>query len=214
MAVPRYLTRPTAANADADPTISLPYGLAAADVVDALNDIYAFLHALNSASVTYGYERLEELLLPAAFSGMMSELAVRAVARATDGRTPGLVRNRYPGGRPDLVPRGIYAGDAVLRGADGIEVKASRYGRGWQGHNAEEGSIMVCQFSIDAGTLPVYDRAPTTFERVMVAQLVEADWTFSGRSPTSRRTPTASINNSGYEKLAAGTVYQRGRGTP
>ena len=35
------------------------------------------------------------------------------------------------------------------------------------------------------------------------------DWTFSGRREGSRRTPTASINPNGLQKLEAGAVYAR-----
>lgn len=150
---------------------------------------------------------------PAGYSGLMSGLAVESMARETEreGAAPGLRANRRLNGRPDLVPRGAYPGDAVLRGEVGIEVKASRYARGWQGHNLEAGWLMVVQFAVDVLTEPVYDRSPTTIERVLVAELEEADWTFSGRSETSRRTITASINPLGYAKLAAGAVYVRGR---
>lgn len=211
---PRYLDRPTAGLADADSAVALPYGLTHTAVVAAVNDIYAYLHAMNSASIEYGYARLEELMQPAAFSGLLSGLAVESMARETEreGAHPGLRPNRRPNGRPDLVPRGHYPDDAILRGPEGIEVKASRAVRGWQGHNVEIGWLMVVQFSVDLTTQPVYERAPTAIERVMVARLVEADWSFSGRSPTSRRTPTASVGPTGYSKMMIGAAYERGRG--
>lgn len=214
MTGPRFLERPTAEIADAEPSVPLPYGLTATAVVAAVNDLYAYLHAINRASVDHGYPRLEELMQRAAFSGLVSGLAVESMARETEreGAAPGLRPNRRHNGRPDLVPRGVYPGDAVLRGDEGVEVKASRSTKGWQGHNLEAGYLMVVQFTPDVVTEPVYDRAPTVIERVLVAQLEEADWTFSGRSETSRRTITASVNSSGYAKLLAGTVYQRRRG--
>ncbi|MGH2446332.1 MAG: hypothetical protein ACRDGD_09885 [Candidatus Limnocylindria bacterium] len=212
-AVPPYLDRPTAQPSDADSAVALPYGLSAAAVVAAVNDIHAYLYAMNSASVEHGYQRLEELMQPAAFSGMLSGLAVESMARETEreGAHPGLRPNRYHNGRPDLVPRGTYPSDAVQHGDEGIEVKASRAVRGWQGHNIEVGWLMVVQFSTDTTTQPIYGRAPTTIERVMVASLDEADWSFSGRSATSRRTPTASVGPTGYAKLIVGAVYERGR---
>lgn len=213
MAGPRFLERPTADLSEADPSVVLPYGLSAAAVVMAVNDLYAYLHAINRASIDHGYSRLEDLMQAAGYSGLISGLAVESMARETEreGASPGLRANRRPNGRPDLVPRGVYPGDAVLRGDDGIEVKASRYGRGWQGHNLEAGWLMVVQFLPDVVTEPIYDRAPTYIDRILVAQLEEVDWTFSGRSETSRRTITASINPLGYAKLAAGAVYVRGR---
>lgn len=179
----------------------------------AINDLYAYLHALNRASIEHGYDRLEDIMLPAGFSGLMSELVVRAIARQHAHAAPGVAKNQYPNGRPDLVPRALYAGDAVHRGTEGVEVKVSGHASSWQGHNPETGWILVVHVEVDRVSQPVYDRSPTTVERVLIARLDEADWTFSGRSETSRRTPTASINRLGRAKLQAGAVFQRGRHT-
>jgi hypothetical protein len=214
VAGPRYLERPTADLADADAAVTLPYALTSTAVVRALKDMYAYLHALNRASRDYGYDRLEDNMRAADFSGFFSELAVRAMAEATDAEAanPGLRANRWKNGRPDLIPRGVYPKDAAQHGDKGIEVKASRYTGGWQGHNIERGYLMVVQFAIDTVTLPIYDRSPTVVERVMVAHLEPADWGFSGRSATSRRTATASVLTSGVAKLRAASVYLLGRG--
>lgn len=210
MAIPRYLTRPTARIEETDPAMPLPYGLTAGHVVSAVNDIYAYLHAVNTAAAMHQYPRLEDIIQPASFSGLLSELVCRAFVHATAAAMPGLVRNLYPNGRPDLVPRGTFTGDAILRGDDGIEVKVTRHLTSIQGHNVESGWIMVVWITADLITIPVYDRAPTFIDQVSVAQLEETDWTFSGRSETSRRTPTASINVGGRTKLTTGTVYRRG----
>lgn len=132
---------------------------------------------------------------------------VRAVAARADSAKPGLAVNRYHNGRPDLVPRARYEGDAVQQGAEGIEVKASRRRGGFQGHNPESGWLMVLRFALDDRTEPVYEREPTTVVAVMLAKLEDTDWTFAGRGPGSRRTPTASVNRSGLRKLRAGTIY-------
>ncbi len=46
----------------------------AAGVVTAVNDLYSYLHAINRASVEYGYDRLADIQLRAAFSGLVSEV--------------------------------------------------------------------------------------------------------------------------------------------
>lgn len=191
--------------------MDLPYGLEPTGILAAINDLYAYLHALNRASIEHGYDRLEDIMLPAGFSGLMSELVVRAIARHHAHASPGVVKNQYPNGRPDLVPRAVYQGDAVLRGTSGVEVKVSGHATSWQGHNPETGWLTVVHIEVDRTTQPIYDRSPTRVERVLVAELTEDDWSFSGRSETSRRTPTASINRGGRAKLTAGLVYQRGR---
>ena len=49
---------------------------------------------------------------------------------------------------------------------------------------------------------------PFRFVEVLGAQLEEDDWQFSGRSATSRRTITATIKPSGYEKMADNWIYR------
>jgi hypothetical protein len=209
--VPRYLERPDVEPADADDAVEMPYGMTAAGIVASIRDLYAYLQAINRASIEHGYDRLEDIMLPAGFSGLMSELVVRSVARELQTALPGVARNMRPGGRPDLVPRATYDGDAVHHGDEGVEVKVSTSSTSWQGHNPETGWLMIVQIAVDRETQPVYDREPTTVERVLIARLDESDWNYSGRSDTSRRTPTASINVGGREKLQRGIVYQRGR---
>ena len=60
-------------------------------IVEAVNDTYAYLHALNRGSVDCGYGRLEELIQPPAnFSGLLSNVFVQAVAGRTGNAKPGL----------------------------------------------------------------------------------------------------------------------------
>lgn len=198
-----YIDRATLHPKGWSDNVKLPYGLRASEVKAAIDDIYDFLSNINKFLVGRGWDRLEETLSAATFSGVMSELVVEGVSK----RSATIVKNQYHNGRPDLVPRGHYDDDGILRGADGIEVKASRWSNGWQGHNIEDGWIMICQYYIDRDTLPLEDRAPTRFDRIMCAQLTEGDWSFSGRSATSRRTPTASIRRSGVSLLEANAIY-------
>lgn len=207
--VPKYLARPGARIDEGETSINLPYGLTLAGIVAVLNDVYAYLHAINTASVEHGYGRLEELMQPAGYSGLLSQLYMHALAKIFATATPGLALNQYPNGRPDLVPRAHYLNDRAQNGEEGIELKVSRARSGWQGHNPESGWIMIVQIGIDTETEPVYERAATVVDRVMLAALENGDWNFSGRGPGSRRTPTASINREGRAKLEAGIIYAR-----
>jgi hypothetical protein len=201
--MPRYIDRPNLHPRGFNPHVELPYGLRSAEVRAGIEDIYDFLYNVNRFLTGKGWHRLEETLSGAAFSGMMSELVVQSMAT----QSASLVRNARHNGRPDLLPRGIYEGDAVLVGSEGIEVKASRYASGWQGHNAETGWVMVFQYEIDLISRTVEEREPTKLVRVLIAKLGSADWSESGRGPGSRRTPTASILRSGMEKLLRNPVY-------
>lgn len=201
--MPHYIDRATLHPKGFNEGVALPYGLRASEIKAAIDDIYDFLYNVNRFLVERGWDRLEETLSAATFSGVMSELVVEGSSK----RSETIIKNQYHNGRPDLVPRGFYPHDGSLRGDEGIEVKASRWSNGWQGHNVEDGWILICQYFIDHETTPLPDRAPTRIERVLCAQLEESDWSFSGRKEGSRRTPTASIKRSGVLKLEANAIF-------
>jgi len=151
--------------------------------------------------------RLEDLLMPANFSSMVGEFITGNLPR----HCPAIAKNSYHNGHPDLLPAGKYPGNAAQHvGADGIEVKASRYLKGWQGHNAEDVWLMV--FVFESGR-PVDLRAAKIGKRfrflaVYGALLAKSDWQFAGRSATSRRTITATVLPSGFEKMARNWIYR------
>src|SRR5205085_8016109 len=99
--------------------------------------------------------------------------------------------------------------DAVQHANEGIEIKASRYTKGWQGHNPEDTWLMVFVFDSNRPVDTAQSVPPRPFSFVMVAgaRLTKADWLFAGRSETSRRTITASVTKSGYEKMVANWIY-------
>ena len=49
---------------------------------------------------------------------------------------------------------------------------------------------------------------PFCFKGVYAAKLDKDDWSFSGRSETSRRTITASVTQSGVEKMKTNWIYE------
>ena len=63
-------------------------------------------------------------------------------------------------------------------------------------------------FRTSSSAAKVIAPAPFRYLGVFGAQLVQADWTFSGRSETSRRTITAGVNRSGYDKMVGNWIYK------
>jgi hypothetical protein len=184
-----------------NPNANLPYGLTIDAIARAMTELNELLQVLNGQLHQHGMERLESLLMSANFSSVVSEFIDVAIPKFC----PTLVKNAYHNGHPDLIPTGQFPGNAVQYSHDGIEVKASRYPRGWQGHNKEESWLMV--FVFDANRPSESSRGivprPFRFLKVLGARLERADWTFSGRSEISRRTITASVAPSGYAKMEA-----------
>jgi len=182
--------------------VALPYGLTVGEVEEAVSETYRLFHGINDYLVGGGFRPLEELLLGNSLSGIISEFLVKNIARASAA----LEVNLKVGGHPDLLPKGHYSSNLVLKGDEGIEVKASIQKGGWQGHNPEDCWLMVFRYTVgeqDSGELK-----PLTFVEILGARLTKSDWSFSGRKGASRRTPTASITATGVEKLRGNFVYR------
>jgi hypothetical protein len=169
-------------------------------------DFIDFLGFINARLNSHGLERLESFLMPANFSSLVGEFMVSRIPR----HCPTVVKNKYHNGHPDLLPKDRYEADAVLHGDAGIEVKASRYDSGWQGHNAEDCWLLVFVFGVNgpADASKGIPPKPFSFRAVFGAQLEQSDWQFSGRSGNSRRTITASVKPSGFAKLTANWIYR------
>lgn len=185
--------------------VPLPYHLRPEDIMRLVEDLHLLLHELNVQLHERGYERLEELLDPAGFSGLLSRAIVDGIHR----QSRALDRNEYHNGYPDLVPHGVYPGNSVQHGTKGgLEVKASRYPSGWQTHGPRAGWFCIVQFVLDADqTIAIQQRAPTQIVAVMIAELAMEDWSWAPAAPGRIRSGTASVKPSGAAKLRAGAVW-------
>ncbi len=186
-----------------NPNAILPYDLTTTEVIEGMRLTYDLLFEINNFLVSKHYPRLEDMILGNSMSGLVSEFVVRNIGV----QSKMMVRNKKVGGHPDLIPKNRYPNDEVLRG-EGIEVKTSIQQGGWQGHNPEACWIMIFRYTVDRRPIPPQDREPIEFVQVLAAKLSRTDWSFSGRSATSRRTITASITKRGMPKLRGNPIYQ------
>ena len=184
----------------------IPYGCTAEQVTKAMADFLDFLGFVNQQLRTKRIQRLESFLMPANFSSMVGEFMSASIPKYCTG----LVKNRYHNGHPDLIPRGRFKDDACQHGQEGIELKASRHKSGWQGHNPEDIWLMAFVFDSNSPRDQIREVPPRPFRflKVVGAKLTKSDWSFSGRSATSRRTITASVTRTGYEKMEANWIYR------
>lgn len=189
-----------------NPNTKIPFGLQTDHIRAAMQEFLDFLGFVNNALFTKQIPRLEAFLMTANFSSMVGEFMNAAIPKYCTA----LVKNNYHNGHPDLIPAGKFPKDAVQHDTVGIEIKGSRHTSGWQGHNAEECWLMVFVFDSNTARDPLTNIAPRPFRFVAVygAQLTKNDWNFSGRSETSRRTITASVTRTGYDKMASNWIYR------
>lgn len=189
-----------------NPKCELPYGLKPEHVLGAMVEFTDFLQLINLSLGGKSLPRLESICMPANFSSIVGEFMSVGIPKFC----PTLAKNTYHNGHPDLVPAGKFRDNSVQHAVDGIEVKASRYLKAWQGHNAE--AVFLTVFVFDSNR-PVdvakkIGPKPFRFVKVLGAQLTKEDWLFAGRSATSRRTITASVLPSGFAKMDANWIYK------
>lgn len=189
-----------------NPNTKIPFELQTDHIRAAMQEFLDFLRFVNTALLTKQIPRLEAFLMPANFSSMVGEFMNAAIPKYCTT----LVKNNYHNGHPDLIPAGMFLNDAVQHDALGIEIKGSRHTSGWQGHNAEECWLMVFVFDSNTARDALTNIPPRPFRFVAVygAQLTKEDWNFSGRSETSRRTITASVTRTGYNKMVSNWIYR------
>ncbi len=184
----------------------IPYGVTVKHIESAMKEFTDLIGFINTQLRTRQSQRLETMLMPATFSGMVGEFMTSAIPKYCHT----IVKNAYHNGHPDMIPAGQFPQNKCQHGTKGIEVKGSRNLKGWQGHNAEDAWLMVFCFTSGRPTDELKGIAPAPFRfiKVVGAQLQRSDWVFAGRSETSRRTITASVTRTGYDKMMANWIYR------
>jgi len=189
-----------------NPNAKIPFGITVDHIRKGMQEFIDFLSFIDQQLCGKNMIRFEEMLMPANFSSMVGEFMGASIPKYCKT----VVKNQYHNGHPDLLPAGKYKGDrAQHAGADGIEIKASHYLKAWQGHNVEDVWLMVYVFEGGRPTDASKGIKPVRFRFVTVAGalITKADWRFAGRSETSRRTITASVTDSGFQKMRANSIY-------
>jgi len=124
----------------------LPYELRLKDFEMAMQDVYDFFYDVNSHLAKRGLQRLDDMLRPAIMSGVLSDMLAASLAK----HSRVLTENRYFNGHPDLVLQGIYPGNAVKAGEEGVEIKTTRKtGGAVDPHGARNQWMCVFVYDVD-----------------------------------------------------------------
>ncbi len=183
--------------------LGLPYELRISDFQAAINDVYDFFFDVNSNLVGKGLRRLDDMLRPAALSGLLSDMLTASLAN----HSRVLTENTYFNGHPDLIPQGKYQENAVQAGADGVEVKTTKKpGGAVDTHGARDQWMCAFVYRADNDTEPAINRAPLTFTEVYLAQVTTDDFRRNSRGELGTR--TATLHKNGLKKLRANWVYR------
>ena len=181
----------------------LPYSLRLLDFEIAIQDVYDLFHDINGLLLERGLNRLEEMLRPAAMSGLISDLLTASLAN----HSRSLTENGYFNGHPDLIVAGFYPNDRVQAGAEGIEIKSTRKkGGAVDTHGAREQWMCVFVYEVDTETEPARDRRPMSFTEVYLAHVGVDDFRRNPRGELGTR--TATLHREGVKKLREHWVYK------
>ncbi len=199
MSLLRNVVDPTKFNSNA----TLPFELRFRDFEMAMQDVYDFFYDVNRGLVERGLERLDDMLRAAIMSGLLSDMLTSSLAQHS--RT--LTVNSYHNGHPDLVVRGVYSGNSVKAGSEGVEVKTTRKrGGAVDTHGARDQWMCVFVYETDAVTEPARDRSPMSFHEVYLGQVTRADFRKNPRGELGTR--TATLHREGIEKLHQNWIYK------
>lgn len=185
-----------------NPSAYLPYQLRLKDFEMAMQDVYDFFRDVNAMLLERGLHRLDDMLRPAAMSGMISDMLTASLAR----HSRSLVENGHFNGHPDLIVQGKYANNRAPSGTDGVEIKSTRKrGGAVDTHGAREQHMCVFVYETDHLTEPASARRPMRFLEVYLAYVVEADFRKNSRSELGTR--TATLDKNGVHKLRQHWIY-------
>lgn len=181
----------------------LPYELRLQDFEIAMQDVYDLFFDLNSGLIAKGLERLDDFLRPAIMSGLISDLLTASIAR----HARSLTINAYFNGHPDLVVKGVYPGDKVKAGTEGVEIKTTRKSGGAvDTHGARDQWMAVFVYDVDLTTEPARDRKPMTFTEVYLGKVEIGDFRRNPRGELGTR--TATLHREGILKLRSNWIYR------
>ena len=181
----------------------LPFELRLKDFELAMQDIYDFFYDVNTALIGKGLQRMDDMLRPAIMSGLLSDMLTASVAR----HSRALTENRYFNGHPDLIVKGVYAGDATKSGSEGVEIKTTRKAGGAvDTHGARDQWMCVFVYMIDAESEPANARQPMTFTEVYMGDVTREDFRKNARGELGTR--TATLHKDGVAKLRSNWIYK------
>jgi len=183
--------------------LALPYQLRVDDFALAMEDVYDFFADVNTNLVDKGLQRLDDMIRPAALSGMLSDMITDSLANKSRVLTPNMFHN----GHPDLIVRGRYASDSVKAGEEGVEIKATRKSGGAvDTHGARKQTLCVWVYDVDNDrSKATHDREPLVIREIYIAKVEVADFRSNARGELG--TKTATLHAEGVRVLREGWVY-------
>jgi hypothetical protein len=184
----------------------LPFELRLEDFRMAVQDVYDFFFDVNTALLSKGLQRLDDMLRPAIMSGVISDMLTASMAK----HSRSLCENGHFNGHPDLIVRGVYPCNAVQSGEQGVEIKTTRKtGGAVDTHGARDQWMCVFVYDVDNETEPASDRKSLAFTEIYLGHVTVGDFRKNPRGELGTR--TATLDREGLVKLRENWIYRLAR---
>jgi hypothetical protein len=169
----------------------------------AMQDVYDFFYDVNAHLTGKGLQRLDEMLRPAIMSGVLSDTLTASLAK----HSRVLKENNYFNGHPDLIVQGVYTGNAIKAGTEGVEIKTTRKAGGAvDTHGARNQWMCVFVYEVDIESEPATSRQPMTFTEIYLGYVAIDDFRRNPRGELGTR--TATLHKAGIQKLRENWIYR------
>ena len=110
-------------------------------------------------------------------------------------------------GHRDLVVQGVYAGNSVKAGDQGVEIKTTKKrGGAVDTHGARDQWMCVFVYEVDNDTEPATSRLPMIFKEVYLSHVTVEDFRRNPRGELGTR--TATLDRQGVAKLRENWIYK------
>lgn len=182
--------------------LEMPFEMRILDFQAAMQDVYDFFFDVNKLLLNKGLHRIDDMLRPAAMSGLISDMVTASMAK----HCRVLVENRHFNGHPDLIVQGKYPKNAVASGTEGVEIKSTRKkGGAVDTHGGRDQWMCVFVYTTDRTTEPAQDREPMRFTEVYLGRVAKSEFRNNARGELGTRTST--LGAAGMKKLRSSWVY-------
>lgn len=180
----------------------LPYGLTFENFQNASRQVDTILSSVNAALASAGLAPIHDVITtPATLSALISDLFAYALAF----ESLQLEVNSFHNGHPDLVPVGVYPGDGIQAGHEGVEVKATKNVVA-DAHGARAGWWCQVRYQVPVRLSGATD--DPAVRQVCLSRFDESDFRRNPRK-TETGTRTATPSGEAVRRLNQSVVYDR-----
>ena len=180
----------------------LPFQLRLDDFALAMRDVYDFFFDVNTLLLDRGLHRFDDMMRPAAMSGMISDMLTASMAK----HSRSLVENRHFNGHPDLIVQGRYKNNSVIPNRRSRDQEHRKEGR--RRRHARRARPMDVRLRLRDRPRngAAAERESMRFVEVYLAAVLEADFRKNPRGELGTR--TATLDRDGIQKLRKNWIYK------